>query len=114
MWFFLHDKGEDTRKWDGEPNWRLEAQVQELQGKKQPKSIHSGKLLLQYLLVRVVGLTILLTLTKGRLFFSYKNQAMKTLTRIRGTFSQVEETTGFTGLCGYDSLASWSHGIIKL
>ena len=25
LWFFLHDQGEDMRKWDGEPIFKLEA-----------------------------------------------------------------------------------------
>lgn len=45
LWFLLRDQGEDVKKWDGEPTWRLEVRVQELQEKKpqQPKSIHPGK-----------------------------------------------------------------------
>jgi len=42
LWFFLHDQGEDTRKWDGEHTFKLEAHVRELRGeavvkKGQPK-----------------------------------------------------------------------------
>ena len=33
LWFFLHDQGEDMRKWDGEPTFKLEARVRELRGK---------------------------------------------------------------------------------
>ncbi|GAB0209940.1 hypothetical protein GRJ2_003459700 [Grus japonensis] len=33
LWFYLHDHGEDMRKWDGKPTLTLEAQVHELQGK---------------------------------------------------------------------------------
>ena len=31
--FFLRDRGEDMRKWDGEPTFKLEARVRELRGK---------------------------------------------------------------------------------
>lgn len=33
LWFFLHDQGEDVRKYDGEPPWRLKAHVHELHRK---------------------------------------------------------------------------------
>ncbi|GAB0206427.1 hypothetical protein GRJ2_003108300 [Grus japonensis] len=33
LWFFLRDQGEDMRKWDGEPTFKLEARVRELRGK---------------------------------------------------------------------------------
>uniref|UniRef100_A0A663EIB6 Uncharacterized protein n=1 Tax=Aquila chrysaetos chrysaetos TaxID=223781 RepID=A0A663EIB6_AQUCH len=33
LWFFLHDQGEDMRKWDGELAFKLEASVCELRGK---------------------------------------------------------------------------------
>ncbi|KAK4810874.1 hypothetical protein QYF61_013282 [Mycteria americana] len=33
LWFFLHDQGEDMRKWGGEPTFKLEACVHELRGK---------------------------------------------------------------------------------
>ncbi|XP_010568992.1 PREDICTED: uncharacterized protein LOC104833793 [Haliaeetus leucocephalus] len=33
LWFFLRDQGEDMRKWDGEPTFKLEARVCELRGK---------------------------------------------------------------------------------
>ncbi|XP_049649847.1 uncharacterized protein LOC126035354 [Accipiter gentilis] len=32
LWFFLRDQGEDMRKWDGEPTFKLEARVHELRG----------------------------------------------------------------------------------
>ena len=44
LWFFLCDQGKDTRKWDGEPTWRLEARVQELQGKTIAKKHLSRKI----------------------------------------------------------------------
>ena len=112
----LHDQGKDMRKWDGDPTWTLEAQVQELQ-EQQPKGIHPGKLLLQCLLGRVEGLILLLTLMKGLLVCSYKNQVMKTPTRTRKALALArwrKETTGFTGLCGFHGLAHQAHGSIKL
>ena len=33
FWFFLHDQGEDMRKRDGEPTFKLEARIRELRGK---------------------------------------------------------------------------------
>ena len=33
LWFILRDQGEDMRKWDGEPTFKLEARVRELRGK---------------------------------------------------------------------------------
>jgi len=33
LWFYLHDHGEDMRKWDGKPTSSLEARVRELWGK---------------------------------------------------------------------------------
>jgi len=33
LWFYLHDHGEDMRKWDGKPTSSLEARVRELRGK---------------------------------------------------------------------------------
>jgi len=33
LWFYLHDHGEDMRKWDGKPTSSIEARVHELQGK---------------------------------------------------------------------------------
>ena len=33
LWFFLCDQGDDIRKWDGEPTFKLEACVHELRGK---------------------------------------------------------------------------------
>ncbi|XP_065518438.1 E3 ubiquitin-protein ligase AMFR isoform X1 [Lathamus discolor] len=33
LWFYLHDHGEDMRKWDGKPTATLEARVRELQEK---------------------------------------------------------------------------------
>jgi len=33
LWFYLHDHGEDMRKWDGKPTSSLEARVCELRGK---------------------------------------------------------------------------------
>ncbi|GAB0210206.1 hypothetical protein GRJ2_003486400 [Grus japonensis] len=33
LWFYLHDHGEDMRKWDGKPTSTLWARVHELQGK---------------------------------------------------------------------------------
>lgn len=37
LWFFLHDQGEDMRKWDGEPIFKLEDCVHELRGKRDVK-----------------------------------------------------------------------------
>ncbi|KAJ7412559.1 Gag polyprotein [Willisornis vidua] len=34
LWFFLCDHGEDMRKWDGEPTFKLEARVRELKEKR--------------------------------------------------------------------------------
>lgn len=53
-----HDQGEDIRKWDGEPTWRLEAQVQEVQEKTAAKRHPSRKIIAlvsvgAYLLARV-------------------------------------------------------------
>jgi len=36
LWFFLCDQGEDMRRWDGEPTFKLEAYVCKLRGKKGP------------------------------------------------------------------------------
>ena len=44
LWFFLRDQGEDVRKRDGEPTWRLEAWVQELQRKTTAKKHPSRKI----------------------------------------------------------------------
>ncbi|XP_061852038.1 uncharacterized protein LOC133625402 [Colius striatus] len=33
LWLFLRGQGEDMRKWDGEPTFKLEARVRELRGK---------------------------------------------------------------------------------
>ena len=33
LWFFLREQGEDIRKWDGEPPFKLEARVRDLRGK---------------------------------------------------------------------------------
>jgi len=33
LWLYLHDHGEDMRKWDGKPTSSLEARVRELRGK---------------------------------------------------------------------------------
>ncbi|KAK4810705.1 hypothetical protein QYF61_007679 [Mycteria americana] len=43
LWFYLHDHGEDMRKWDGKPTLILEAQVRELQGKTITKGSYSRK-----------------------------------------------------------------------
>ncbi|XP_039240626.1 uncharacterized protein LOC120323903 [Pipra filicauda] len=37
LWFFLCDQGEDMRKWDGEPTFKLEARVRELKEKRAVK-----------------------------------------------------------------------------
>ena len=33
LWFFLHDQGEDMRRWNGEPTFKMEARVCKLRGK---------------------------------------------------------------------------------
>ncbi|GAB0188041.1 hypothetical protein GRJ2_001269400 [Grus japonensis] len=43
LWFYLHDHGEDMRKWDGKPTSTLEAWVHELQGKTITKGDSSRK-----------------------------------------------------------------------
>ncbi|RMC06553.1 hypothetical protein DUI87_15990 [Hirundo rustica rustica] len=37
LWFFLCDQGEDMRKWDGEPTFKLEARARELREKRAEK-----------------------------------------------------------------------------
>ncbi|KAK4810757.1 hypothetical protein QYF61_007731 [Mycteria americana] len=44
LWFYLHDHGEDMRKWDGKPTSTLEARVHELQGKTITKGGSSRKI----------------------------------------------------------------------
>ncbi|KAK4807223.1 LOW QUALITY PROTEIN: hypothetical protein QYF61_024343 [Mycteria americana] len=44
QWFYLHDHGEDMRKWDGKPTSTLEARVRELQGKTITKGGSSRKI----------------------------------------------------------------------
>ncbi|KAK4806216.1 hypothetical protein QYF61_001139 [Mycteria americana] len=44
LWFYLHDHGEDMRKWDGKPTSTLEARIHELQGKTITKGGSSRKI----------------------------------------------------------------------
>ncbi|KAK4807088.1 hypothetical protein QYF61_018429 [Mycteria americana] len=44
LWIYLHDHGEDMRKWDGKPTSTLEARVRELQGKTITKGGSSRKI----------------------------------------------------------------------
>jgi len=57
----------------------------------------------RFLLDRVEGLILLSNPMKGIVLYSYKDQAMKMLTRDKGALSparQSKGTTDFTGLCG--------------
>lgn len=43
FWFFLHDQGEDMRKWNGEPTFKLKAHVCKLREKTAAKKGQSKK-----------------------------------------------------------------------
>ncbi|KAK4828031.1 hypothetical protein QYF61_022808 [Mycteria americana] len=79
LWFFLHDHGEDMRKWDGKSTLTLEARVRELQGKKITKGGSSRKIAapVDSSPDRVEGLILLLMLMKELLTHIYKKWEYK-------------------------------------
>ena len=129
LWFFLRDQGEDMRKWDGEPTFKLEAHVHELRGKR-PAKYGSPKKAVSLVAVetqednqrsprhRRTEITSLdpgewtsgLALQGSGSEYSDQEQEHRgslPLTRRKGM-------TGFTGLCGLDGLAHQTHRSIRL
>ena len=113
LWFYLHDHGEDMRKWDGKPTSSLEARVRELRGKTITKGDSLGKMLLQFPAAsspdQVDSLILIPILWRGPPSHSY--------TRIRGALPPArwrKGTTRFIGRCGFGGLARQIHKSIKL